>query len=64
MARATSNHTTKRLPSLFRDPFVAASFRGAEDDGTSPCAVEADHPRTLDGGATEAVRTSRVLEIA
>jgi hypothetical protein len=34
MARAT-NHSTTRLSNLFRDPFLRAAFKAAEDDGTS-----------------------------
>jgi hypothetical protein len=52
MARATQQPTIK-LSSLFTDPFVAAAFRAAEDDGLAPALVETDHPRTLDGGAAE-----------
>jgi hypothetical protein len=52
MARATS-HPTTRLSSMFRDEYVAAAFRAAEDDGLAPALVETDHPRTLDGGAAE-----------
>jgi hypothetical protein len=52
MARATSNHIIK-LSSMFRDEYVAAAFRAAEDDGLAPALVETDHPRTLDGGAAE-----------
>ncbi|MCA6105106.1 hypothetical protein [Bradyrhizobium australafricanum] len=59
MARATANHTTK-LSSLFRDPFVAAAFQRAEDDGLTGELVEIDRPRKLDGGA--AVRPE--LELA
>jgi len=43
-----------RLSQLIRDPFVAAAFRAAEDDGLAPDLVEADHPKTLGGGAAEA----------
>jgi hypothetical protein len=52
MSRATSNHTTKPLSTLFRDPFLRATFEAAERDGLAPALVEVDHPRTLDGGAT------------
>jgi hypothetical protein len=52
MTQANSNHTTK-LSAMFRDPFLRAAFQAAEDDGLTPSLVEADHPRTLDGGATE-----------
>jgi hypothetical protein len=54
MPKADSNHTTK-LSSLFRDPFVAAAFRRAEDDGLTGALVKVDQPRTLDGGASEAI---------
>jgi hypothetical protein len=40
---------------MFRDPFVRAAFEAAEDDGLAPALVEADHPRTLDGGAAVSV---------
>jgi hypothetical protein len=40
---------------LIRDPFVAAAFRAAEDDGLVPDLVESDHPKTLDGGAAEVI---------
>ncbi|UGY23553.1 hypothetical protein HU675_0037290 [Bradyrhizobium septentrionale] len=60
MARADSNHTTK-LSSLFRDTFVAAAFRRAEDDGLTGAPVDTSHPRHLDGGAAE---TARILEMA
>jgi hypothetical protein len=53
MARADSKHTTKPLSALFRDPFLRAAFKAAEDDGLAPALVETDHPRTLDGGAAE-----------
>jgi hypothetical protein len=43
------------LSELFRDPFVAAAFRAAEDDGLAPALVDIDQPRTLDGGAAEIV---------
>jgi hypothetical protein len=44
-----------RLSQMIRNPFVAASFRAAEDDGLTPDFVETDHPKTLDGGSTELV---------
>lgn len=44
---------------MIRDPFVAAAFKAAEDDGLAPDLVDLDHPRTLDGGPAE-----RVLEMA
>jgi hypothetical protein len=40
---------------LFQDPFVAAAFRAAEDDGLAPSHVTIDRPRALDGGAAEPV---------
>jgi hypothetical protein len=40
---------------MIRDPFVAAAFRRAEDDGLAPALVDLDHPRMLDGGAAEHV---------
>lgn len=46
------------LSHLFRDPFVAAAFAAAEDDGLAPALVEVDQPDRLDGGAAE-----RVLEM-
>jgi hypothetical protein len=42
-----------RLSQMIRDPFVAAAFRAAEDDGLVPSMVGIDHPKTLDGGAGE-----------
>lgn len=42
---------------VIRDPFVAAAFRAAEEDGLAPSLIEIDHPRTLDGGVAE-----RILE--
>lgn len=44
-----------RLSRMIRDPFVAAAFRAAEDDGLAPDLVETDHPKHLDGGAAEVV---------
>lgn len=43
------------LSHLFRDPYVAAAFRAAEDDGLDPDMAETDHPKTLDGGAAELI---------
>jgi hypothetical protein len=43
---------------MIRDPFVAAAFKAAEDDGLAPSMVITDRPRALDGGAAE-----RVLEM-
>jgi hypothetical protein len=40
---------------MIRDPFVAAAFRAAEQDGLAPDLVEVDRPRYLDGGAAERV---------
>jgi hypothetical protein len=40
---------------MIRDPFVAAAFKAAEDDGLAPDLVGIDQPRTLDGGAAEHV---------
>jgi hypothetical protein len=68
MARATSKPTTNppaflnvvariHLSHLFRDPFVAAAFRAAEDEGLEPNLVYVDQPKVLDGGTAE-----RVLE--
>lgn len=42
-----------QLSLMIRDPFVAAAFKAAEDDGLSLALVEQDHPRHLDGGAAE-----------
>jgi hypothetical protein len=39
---------------MIRDPFVAAAFRTAEDDGLVPAFVEIDNPLTLDSGAVSA----------
>jgi hypothetical protein len=66
MAQADSTFTTNptgfltavariHLSHLFRDPFVAAAFKAAEDDGLAPGLVDVDHPRTLDGGAAEII---------
>jgi hypothetical protein len=44
-----------QLSLMIRDPFVAAAFKAAEDDGLTPALVEIDHPRILDGGAAERV---------
>jgi hypothetical protein len=63
MARATSKSSTNpsaflnsvALSHLFRDPFVAAAFKAAEDDGLEPGPVHVDQPKVLDGGATERV---------
>jgi hypothetical protein len=40
---------------MIRDPFVAAAFRAAEDDGLAPSHVTIDRPRTPNGGAAERV---------
>jgi hypothetical protein len=40
---------------MVRDPFVAAAFRRAKDDGLAPDLVESDHPKHLDGGGAEVV---------
>jgi hypothetical protein len=40
---------------MIRDPFVAAAFKAAEDDGLAPSLVQIDHPKTLDGGAAEVI---------
>jgi hypothetical protein len=40
---------------MIRDPFVAAAFKAAEDDGLAPSHVRVDRPRTLNGGAAEPV---------
>jgi hypothetical protein len=40
---------------MIRDPFVAAAFKAAEDDGLAPALLDLDQPRTLDGGAAERV---------
>jgi hypothetical protein len=63
MAQADSKNTTPaaflnavariHLSHLFRDPFVAAAFKAAEDDGLAPDLAEIDQPGTLDGGAAE-----------
>jgi hypothetical protein len=49
---------------LFQDPFAAAAFKAAEDDGLAPDLVEIDHPKHLDGGAAEvAPDTGRQVQI-
>jgi hypothetical protein len=67
MPKADSVHSTPRttaseflitvnrlqLSLMIRDPFVAAAFKAAEDDGLAPALVEIDNPLTLDGGAAE-----------
>ena len=53
MAQADSHNT--RLSTLFRDSFLRAAFKAAEDDGLAPAFVEIDDPLTLDGGAAEPV---------
>jgi hypothetical protein len=69
MLKADRVHSTPRTPAseflttvnrlqislMVRDPFVAAAFKAAEDDGLAPDVVEVDHPRNLDGGAAEPV---------
>jgi hypothetical protein len=69
MAKPKGVHSTQRTPAseflttvnrlqislMIRDPFVAAAFKAAEDDGLAPALVEIDQPRTLDGGAAELV---------
>jgi hypothetical protein len=66
MAQAASNNTTNRtcfptsvarihLSHLFHDPFVAAAFKAAEDDGLAPAMVSIDRPAGLGGGASETV---------
>jgi len=69
MAKATRVHSTPRTTAseflitvnrlqislMIRDPFVAAAFRRSEDDGLAPSLVKVDRPRTLNGGAAEAV---------
>jgi hypothetical protein len=44
-----------RVSQMIRNPFVAAAFRAAEDDGLAPDLVETDHPKRLDGGAAEVI---------
>jgi hypothetical protein len=69
MAKATRVPSTRRttaseflitvnrlqLSLMIRDPFVAAAFKAAEDDGLAPCLVQTDRPRMLNGGAAEPV---------
>jgi hypothetical protein len=65
MAKADSKSTTPtaflsavariHLSHLFRDPFVAAAFRAAEENGLEPSPVYIDQPKMLDGGAAERV---------
>jgi hypothetical protein len=70
MAKADTKNITKptaflsavariHLSHLFRDPFLQAAFKAAEDDGLVPDLVAIDNPRMLDGGVAE-----RVLETA
>lgn len=72
MPKADRVHSTPRKPAseflttvnrlqislMIRDPFVAAAFKAAEDDGLAPDIAEIDNPKHLDGGAAE-----RVLEM-
>jgi hypothetical protein len=44
-----------RLSQLTRDPYVAAAFRAAEEDGFDPDLVEIDNPPKLSGGAAEVI---------
>jgi hypothetical protein len=65
MVKASSHPNTKpsaflnavarvHLSHLFQDPFVAAAFKAAEDDGLATDMAEVDlHPKALDGGAAE-----------
>lgn len=66
MAKAASNNTTNRtcfltsvarihLSHLFQDPFVAAAFKAAEDEGLAPSMALIDRPNMLNGGAAERV---------
>jgi hypothetical protein len=66
MAQAGTKNNTKptaflnavariHLSHLFRDPFLQAAFKAAEDDGLAPDLAEIDHPKTLDGGVAERV---------
>jgi hypothetical protein len=66
MSQANRNPTTKptaflnavariHLSHLFQDPFVAAAFKAAEDDGLAPDMAETDHPKHLDGGTAELI---------
>ncbi|MGY3445619.1 hypothetical protein [Bradyrhizobium sp. USDA 4473] len=64
MAQAVRQSTTKPLSSLFRDPYVAAAFKAAEDDGLSPAQVNVDPPRSPASGGAEAVQVTRTLETA
>jgi hypothetical protein len=78
MAKAAQAHSTHeaysseflisvnriRLSQMIRDPFVAAAFRAAEDDGLAPNLVEIDHPKALDGGAAEVVAAERFATVA
>ena len=43
------------LSHLFRDRFVAAAFKTAEDDGLAPEGADLDHPPVLTGGAAELI---------
>jgi hypothetical protein len=45
------HHTTTKLWTRFRDPYLRAIFRAAQDDGTAPAFVETDHSPALDSGA-------------
>jgi hypothetical protein len=72
MSQADSHNT--RLSTLFRDPFLRAAFKLAEDDGTAPemievytgrddtgALVKAVRPRVLDGGAAAEPRRECAL---
>ena len=64
MSQAKRHSSIKQLSTLFRDPFVRTAFEAAERDGLAPAMAEVDQPRTLDGGAAEAVLSARILETA
>jgi hypothetical protein len=44
-----------QISMMIRDPFVAAAFRDAEENGLEPGLVHVDKPNVLDGGAAERV---------
>lgn len=40
---------------MIRDPYVAAAFRRAEDDGLAPALAASEPPTWLGGGAAEII---------
>jgi hypothetical protein len=55
MSRATQQPITT-LWTRFRDPYLRAAFRAAENDGTAPEMIEVYTGRDKDGALVSAVR--------